>query len=224
MRGLAWPQGFPNCTSLLRGENGPGGFIVLKSTSNPHVCTFIWILNTDLKVGLLGLQGRLGAVERLCSDLGGFLPCSGSPLLPTSFLISNLGQGPGALLALSCCSYLWLLRPQVGVAGCQPNPSWVVCVAGAKTWAQHVLPARGEGERVAQAAFQSCTCILAQSTPCWRQLLKGEPLLRASHPGTSSCLPQGRLPRYLIHQSLAATMFEFAFHLRQRISELGARA
>lgn len=33
-----------------RGENGPGGFIVLKSASNPRVCTFVWILNTDLKV------------------------------------------------------------------------------------------------------------------------------------------------------------------------------
>lgn len=35
--------------------------------------------------------------------------------------------------------------------------------------------------------------------------------------------PQGRLPRYLIHQSLAATMFEFAFHLRQRVSELSGK-
>ncbi|XP_077474620.1 stAR-related lipid transfer protein 3 [Stigmatopora argus] len=33
----------------VRGENGPGGFVVLKSSSNPSVCTFIWILNTDLK-------------------------------------------------------------------------------------------------------------------------------------------------------------------------------
>ncbi|XP_037348014.1 stAR-related lipid transfer protein 3 isoform X2 [Talpa occidentalis] len=73
----------PPSHKYVRGENGPGGFIVLKSTSNPRVCTFIWILNTDLK---------------------------------------------------------------------------------------------------------------------------------------------GRLPRYLIHQSLAATMFEFAFHLRQRVGELGARA
>nr|KAF6417325.1 StAR related lipid transfer domain containing 3 [Molossus molossus] len=73
----------PPTHKYVRGENGPGGFIVLKSPSNPRVCTFIWILNTDLK---------------------------------------------------------------------------------------------------------------------------------------------GRLPRYLIHQSLAATMFEFAFHLRQRIAELGARA
>lgn len=31
---------------------------------------------------------------------------------------------------------------------------------------------------------------------------------------------QGRLPRYLIHQSLAATMFEFMTHLRQHIAEL----
>ncbi|XP_017504072.2 stAR-related lipid transfer protein 3 isoform X6 [Manis javanica] len=72
----------PPTHKYVRGENGPGGFIVLKSASNPRVCTFIWILNTDLK---------------------------------------------------------------------------------------------------------------------------------------------GRLPRYLIHQSLAATMFEFGFHLRQRIGELGAR-
>lgn len=34
----------------LRGENGPGGFVVLKSSNNPSICTFIWVLNTDLKV------------------------------------------------------------------------------------------------------------------------------------------------------------------------------
>ncbi|CAL1587963.1 unnamed protein product [Knipowitschia caucasica] len=34
---------------FVRGENGPGGFVVLKSSSNPSVCTFIWVLNTDLK-------------------------------------------------------------------------------------------------------------------------------------------------------------------------------
>ncbi|XP_045692676.1 stAR-related lipid transfer protein 3 isoform X3 [Phyllostomus hastatus] len=73
----------PPTHKYVRGENGPGGFVVLKSASNPRVCTFIWVLNTDLK---------------------------------------------------------------------------------------------------------------------------------------------GRLPRYLIHQSLAATMFEFAFHLRQRVREMGARA
>ncbi|XP_073182281.1 stAR-related lipid transfer protein 3 isoform X4 [Lepidochelys kempii] len=72
----------PPLSKYVRGENGPGGFIVLKCASNPKVCTFLWILNTDLK---------------------------------------------------------------------------------------------------------------------------------------------GRLPRYLIHQSLAATMFEFAFHLRQRVSEVSGR-
>ncbi|XP_026720601.1 stAR-related lipid transfer protein 3 isoform X2 [Athene cunicularia] len=40
----------PPLSKYVRGENGPGGFIVLKCPSNPRVCTFIWILNTDLKV------------------------------------------------------------------------------------------------------------------------------------------------------------------------------
>ncbi|MGH0142679.1 UNVERIFIED_CONTAM: hypothetical protein FKN15_003032 [Acipenser sinensis] len=39
----------PLHSRYVRGENGPGGFVVLKSSSNPTVCTFIWILNTDLK-------------------------------------------------------------------------------------------------------------------------------------------------------------------------------
>lgn len=97
VRGLAWLQG-PTCNdvSLLRGENGPGGFIVLKSASNPRVCTFIWILNTDLKVGVLGLQGRLDGVEKaLLCDLWDSLPCSGSLLLSTSFLTVKFGAGSG---------------------------------------------------------------------------------------------------------------------------------
>uniref|UniRef100_A0A8C9N1B9 START domain-containing protein n=1 Tax=Serinus canaria TaxID=9135 RepID=A0A8C9N1B9_SERCA len=40
----------PPLSKYVRGENGPGGFIVLKCPSNAKVCTFIWILNTDLKV------------------------------------------------------------------------------------------------------------------------------------------------------------------------------
>ncbi|NXD31352.1 STAR3 protein, partial [Spelaeornis formosus] len=39
----------PPLSKYVRGENGPGGFIVLKCPSNTKVCTFIWILNTDLK-------------------------------------------------------------------------------------------------------------------------------------------------------------------------------
>ncbi|XP_021413355.2 stAR-related lipid transfer protein 3 isoform X1 [Oncorhynchus mykiss] len=39
----------PPHSRYVRGENGPGGFVVLKSNSNPSVCTFIWVLNTDLK-------------------------------------------------------------------------------------------------------------------------------------------------------------------------------
>ncbi|XP_043910979.1 stAR-related lipid transfer protein 3 [Protopterus annectens] len=39
----------PPLSRFVRGENGPGGFAVLMSPRNPNVCTFIWILNTDLK-------------------------------------------------------------------------------------------------------------------------------------------------------------------------------
>ncbi|XP_065433597.1 stAR-related lipid transfer protein 3 isoform X2 [Chrysemys picta bellii] len=39
----------PPLSKYVRGENGPGGFIVLKCANNPKVCTFIWILNTELK-------------------------------------------------------------------------------------------------------------------------------------------------------------------------------
>ncbi|XP_069807721.1 stAR-related lipid transfer protein 3 [Dendropsophus ebraccatus] len=39
----------PPLTKYVRGENGPGGFVVLKSSRNPSICTFVWILNTDLK-------------------------------------------------------------------------------------------------------------------------------------------------------------------------------
>uniref|UniRef100_A0A6Q2YYQ4 StAR-related lipid transfer protein 3 n=1 Tax=Esox lucius TaxID=8010 RepID=A0A6Q2YYQ4_ESOLU len=42
-------DGKPPHSRYVRGENGPGGFVVLKSSSNPSVCTFIWVLNTDLK-------------------------------------------------------------------------------------------------------------------------------------------------------------------------------
>ncbi|XP_046894807.1 stAR-related lipid transfer protein 3 [Hypomesus transpacificus] len=42
-------DGKPAHSRYVRGENGPGGFVVLKSSSNPSVCTFIWVLNTDLK-------------------------------------------------------------------------------------------------------------------------------------------------------------------------------
>lgn len=47
---------------------------MLKSASNPRVCTFIWILNTDLKVGILGAlcllsDQRMGRVWRLLASL-----------------------------------------------------------------------------------------------------------------------------------------------------------
>jgi len=68
----------------IRGENGPGGFVVLKSSSNPSVCTFIWVLNTDLKVRISRLNlGRRDA-ENL-SKQSAAIECTTS----TSSLVAN---------------------------------------------------------------------------------------------------------------------------------------
>ncbi|KAI6645813.1 StAR-related lipid transfer protein 3-like isoform X1 [Oopsacas minuta] len=43
---------FPGCPpkpGLIRGENGPGGYIIQPILSRPNACTFIWILDTSLK-------------------------------------------------------------------------------------------------------------------------------------------------------------------------------
>ncbi|XP_048859140.1 stAR-related lipid transfer protein 3-like isoform X2 [Brienomyrus brachyistius] len=47
MAGLHNTRPLQDC--YVRGENGPGGFVVLRCSTNPSLCTFIWILNTDLK-------------------------------------------------------------------------------------------------------------------------------------------------------------------------------
>ncbi|XP_068119687.1 stAR-related lipid transfer protein 3 [Hyperolius riggenbachi] len=62
----------PPLTKYVRGENGPGGFVVLKSSRNPSVCTFIWILNTDLKGRLpryLIHQSLAATMFEFCSHL-----------------------------------------------------------------------------------------------------------------------------------------------------------
>lgn len=52
---------------------------MLKSASNPRVCTFIWILNTDLKVRPWPEAAWLqNAVWLLCGH-GSSLPYSGTP-------------------------------------------------------------------------------------------------------------------------------------------------
>uniref|UniRef100_A0A452US86 StAR related lipid transfer domain containing 3 n=1 Tax=Ursus maritimus TaxID=29073 RepID=A0A452US86_URSMA len=74
----------PPTHKYVRGENGPGGFIVLKSASNPRVCTFIWVLNTDLKVGVLGggIASDLGQGSEHCR--GHCHPCPLSLSLPAA--------------------------------------------------------------------------------------------------------------------------------------------
>ena len=76
---LLGSAGLPLCISLLRGENGPGGFIVLKSANNPRVCTFVWILNTDLKVRSRQEAAWLGNGVWLLCKHGSPLPSSWTP-------------------------------------------------------------------------------------------------------------------------------------------------
>ncbi|CAH2302287.1 stAR-related lipid transfer 3 [Pelobates cultripes] len=62
----------PPHTKYVRGENGPGGFVVIKNPRNPSVCTFIWILNTDLKGRLpryLIHQSLAATMFEFCSHL-----------------------------------------------------------------------------------------------------------------------------------------------------------
>lgn len=49
-----------------RGENGPGGFVLLKCSTSPSQCTFIWILNTDLKVRDPQFTAESFSYECLC--------------------------------------------------------------------------------------------------------------------------------------------------------------
>ncbi|XP_068605892.1 stAR-related lipid transfer protein 3 [Brachionichthys hirsutus] len=61
----------PPSGRYVRGENGPGGFVVLKSSSNPSVCTFIWVLNTDLK----GRLPRYLIHQSLAATMFDFMSC-----------------------------------------------------------------------------------------------------------------------------------------------------
>ncbi|XP_063455139.1 stAR-related lipid transfer protein 3 isoform X3 [Pan paniscus] len=80
----------PPTHKYVRGENGPGGFIVLKSASNPRVCTFVWILNTDLKVGCWG--AARAACPGTSSTRASRPPCLNLPFTCDS---ASASWGPG---------------------------------------------------------------------------------------------------------------------------------
>uniref|UniRef100_A0A2K6S2T3 StAR related lipid transfer domain containing 3 n=1 Tax=Saimiri boliviensis boliviensis TaxID=39432 RepID=A0A2K6S2T3_SAIBB len=89
--GIATTHGAkPPTHKYVRGENGPGGFIVLKSPSNPCVCTFIWILNTDLKVGCWGASRA--ACPGTSSTRASRPPCLN---LPFTYGSASVSWGPG---------------------------------------------------------------------------------------------------------------------------------
>lgn len=97
-----------------RGENGPGGFVVLKSSSNPSVCTFIWVLNTDLKVRRntlllllfhsMLLEGRVvGTSSSGCSSI--FTHSVNMPTTPSapSQCLCSKSLFPFDLIHVICC-------------------------------------------------------------------------------------------------------------------------
>lgn len=85
---LCYIDAFPSFSVIdidgHRGENGPGGFVVLKSSSNPSVCTFIWVLNTDLKVRRNALPLLLFHSMLLEGRVVGTSPTSPALVVPVS--------------------------------------------------------------------------------------------------------------------------------------------
>ncbi|XP_008415311.1 stAR-related lipid transfer protein 3 isoform X2 [Poecilia reticulata] len=84
----------PPTDRYVRGENRPGGFVVLKCISNPAVCTLIWILNTDFKGHLprylihqalpTGMFDYVGQLRERIADVNPYLR---QQLVPTTGLL-----------------------------------------------------------------------------------------------------------------------------------------
>ncbi|XP_009976912.1 PREDICTED: stAR-related lipid transfer protein 3, partial [Tauraco erythrolophus] len=94
----------PPLSKYVRGENGPGGFIVLKCPSNPRVCTFIWILNTHPssntttpeRAGLCPHPGNGTSAARDDPDLELFAELRVEPLLVARTKGSRAGADAGS--------------------------------------------------------------------------------------------------------------------------------
>lgn len=73
---------------------------MLKSASNSRVCTFVWILNTDLKV-----RPQQGAVWLLCGR-GSSLPPSGTPSSSSCTGLVARPRWPSSLELWETCDLL----------------------------------------------------------------------------------------------------------------------
>uniref|UniRef100_A0A2K5M495 StAR related lipid transfer domain containing 3 n=1 Tax=Cercocebus atys TaxID=9531 RepID=A0A2K5M495_CERAT len=116
----------PPTHKYVRGENGPGGFVVLKSASNPRVCTFVWILNTDLKVGCWG-----AACPGTSSTRASRPPCLNLPFTCDS------ASGPVATTSRARKGASWASAAHVG-PGPRLSPSTEPCSAWSRLSEQAV--------------------------------------------------------------------------------------
>ncbi|XP_063484998.1 stAR-related lipid transfer protein 3 isoform X2 [Symphalangus syndactylus] len=128
----------PPTHKYVRGENGPGGFIVLKSASNPRVCTFVWILNTDLKVGCWG--AARAACPGTSSTRASQPPCLNLPFTCDSASASwgsrrdcapshPAGQGPVATTSRARKGASWACAAHIGPGprlspSTEPRSAW----------------------------------------------------------------------------------------------------
>uniref|UniRef100_A0A2K5ICY4 StAR related lipid transfer domain containing 3 n=1 Tax=Colobus angolensis palliatus TaxID=336983 RepID=A0A2K5ICY4_COLAP len=119
----------PPTHKYVRGENGPGGFVVLKSASNPRVCTFVWILNTDLKVGCWG--AARAACPGTSSTRASRPPCLNLPFTCDS------ASGPVATTSRARKGASWASAAHIG-PGPRLSPSTEPCSAWSRLSEQAV--------------------------------------------------------------------------------------
>uniref|UniRef100_A0A2K6BW92 StAR related lipid transfer domain containing 3 n=1 Tax=Macaca nemestrina TaxID=9545 RepID=A0A2K6BW92_MACNE len=128
----------PPTHKYVRGENGPGGFVVLKSASNPRVCTFVWILNTDLKVGCWG--AARAACPGTSSTRASRPPCLNLPFTCDSASANwGLGRdcGPVATTSRARKGASWASTAHIG-PGPRLSPSTEPCSAWSRLSEQAV--------------------------------------------------------------------------------------
>uniref|UniRef100_A0A8C8Z814 StAR related lipid transfer domain containing 3 n=1 Tax=Prolemur simus TaxID=1328070 RepID=A0A8C8Z814_PROSS len=179
----------PATHKYVRGENGPGGFIVLKSASNPRVCTFIWILNTDLKVGCWALAACPGTSSTRASPP----PCLNLPFTCGSASENWGRQGPVATASRARKGGSWASH-----CPCRTWPQASSLPRATLCWSHGPVQVEGQMVRLGGCAGQkkwglSCSCFCGVSPPpgggdfcplpCQGQSLGWEPQTWLDGPG-----------------------------------------
>ncbi|TRY96299.1 hypothetical protein DNTS_024023 [Danionella cerebrum] len=227
----------PNHSRYVRGENGPGGFIVLKSSSNPSVCTFIWVLNTDLK----DKQDAAGFFEgskfatvfledtKFAAHFHEATTFTARFLEATKFAARFLEATKFAACYLAATKFAagFLEATKFAAGFLKANKFAEVFLEATKFAAAVFLEATKFAARFLEAtkfaarfleATKFAAAVFLEAAKFAAGFLEAAKF--AAGFLEAAKFAAGRLPRYLIHQSLAATMFEFMSHLRQRVKEV----